>query len=105
MIIPYVDHQKDKNDVDISTTMSSTLPMAAMFTRNKMIGWASFVFALQTWLAGSPEQSRKSSTPGYLSVGMAFLALCVTYLPLFMPPNPARTGMTGTEAPPAIPPS
>lgn len=37
---------------------------------------ASFVFSLQTWLAESPEQSQKSGTPGYLSVGMA-----CTYLP------------------------
>lgn len=32
---------------------------------------ASVVFALQTWLAETPEQKRTSGTPGYFSVGMA----------------------------------
>ena len=32
---------------------------------------ASLTFSLQTWLAETPEQTRKASTPGYLSVGMA----------------------------------
>lgn len=32
---------------------------------------ASFVFALQTYLAETPEQARKASTPSYISVGMA----------------------------------
>ena len=34
-------------------------------------GRAALVFSLQTYLAETPEQSRKSGTPGYLSVGMA----------------------------------
>ena len=32
---------------------------------------ASLVFAIQTWLAETPEQNRTSGTPSYLSVGMA----------------------------------
>ncbi|EON67654.1 hypothetical protein W97_06797 [Coniosporium apollinis CBS 100218] len=52
--------------------MASTLPMAAIFTRNKIIGWTAVVFALQSWLGESPEQKRTSSTPGYFSVGMAY---------------------------------
>ncbi|KAG7008865.1 urea transporter [Physcia stellaris] len=75
LAIPYVDPTKDKDEKgDIATTMASTLPMAArrqMFTKNKMIGWASLVFAIQTWLAETPEQNRTSGTPSYLSVGMA----------------------------------
>ncbi|CAL8576200.1 hypothetical protein XPA_002092 [Xanthoria parietina] len=35
LIIPYAEPPKEKNETDISSTMSSTLPMAAMFTRNK----------------------------------------------------------------------
>lgn len=53
----------------------------------RMIGWyvyetvyysdrltmcrASFVFAVQTWLAQTPEQAKKAGTPGYLSAAMA----------------------------------
>ncbi|KAL8826788.1 MAG: hypothetical protein Q9191_003587 [Dirinaria sp. TL-2023a] len=78
LVIPYVDLSKDKDDKgDMSSTMASTLPMAAMFTKNKMIGWASLVFAIQTWLAETPEQTRKAGTPSYLSVGMSLMAVAV----------------------------
>lgn len=45
--------------------------MAAMLTRNRFVGWASFVFSLQSWLGESAEAKSTSSTPGYFSVGMA----------------------------------
>jgi len=35
LIVPYVDPPKEKSDGDMSSTMASTLPMAAIFTRNK----------------------------------------------------------------------
>ncbi|KAL2042918.1 hypothetical protein N7G274_003976 [Stereocaulon virgatum] len=104
LIIPYKDPSMKESDNDVASTMASTLPMVAMFTRNKMIGWASFVFAVQTWLAQTPEQAKKASTPGYLSAGMALLGLATTYLPLFMPP-PGTNRSTGTQAPPVAPPS
>lgn len=101
--------------------MSSTLPMAAIFTRNKMIGWTSVLFAIQTWLSETPSQRATSSTPAYFSVGMAVLSLgvvslatCSTtlkcdadsmfqvYMPLFLPPQAGRAGQgTGTGAPAA----
>ncbi|MCJ1469299.1 hypothetical protein MMC07_007932, partial [Pseudocyphellaria aurata] len=46
-----------------------------------MIGWASLVFSLQTWLAETPEQTRKAGTPGFLGVGMAFMAIVVVGAP------------------------
>ncbi|EAT91882.2 hypothetical protein SNOG_00387 [Parastagonospora nodorum SN15] len=55
----------------MASTMASTLPMAAIFTRNKMIGWVAVVFAIQSWLAESPEQAKTSSTPAYFQVGMS----------------------------------
>ncbi|OJJ43414.1 hypothetical protein ASPZODRAFT_154600 [Penicilliopsis zonata CBS 506.65] len=75
LVIPYVAPPNKKNDVDMSSTMSSTLPMAAMFTRNR----ASFVFALQSWLAESPDQKSTASTPAYMTVLMALMALVVVY--------------------------
>ena len=91
---------------------------------------ASVVLSLQNWLAETPEQKRKASTPGYFSVGMACTSYCsaasvafldfwgsplipsfvgpsvmavaVTYLPLFLPPQPG-TASTQTEAPPVVP--
>ncbi|BDD63325.1 hypothetical protein MAP00_008229 [Monascus purpureus] len=92
LVVPYVDPPKDKDNADMSGAMTSTLPMAAMFTRNRMIGWVSFVFALQNWLAESPDQKETASTPGYMSVFMSLMALVVTYFPLFIPPPSQRAG-------------
>jgi len=105
LIIPYLEPVAKDTSADMSSTMSSTLPMAAMFTRNKYIGWASVVVAVQSWLSESPETRKSSSQPAYFSVGMSLLALTVTYLPMFLPP-PAVPGAglsTGTEAPAAVP--
>ncbi|KAF2834262.1 hypothetical protein M501DRAFT_1001359 [Patellaria atrata CBS 101060] len=107
LIVPYLEPEKDKSEGDMMGTMSSTLPMAAIFTRNKMVGWTAVLFALQTWLAETPETRRTSNTPGYFSVGMAVMSLFVTYLPLFLPPGPVNraAGGSGTEAPAAVPPA
>ncbi|KAJ5397139.1 hypothetical protein N7509_005252 [Penicillium cosmopolitanum] len=84
LAIPYVDPPKSTSEADMSTgTMSSTMPMAAMFTRNRV----SFVFSLQSWLSESPEQKKNASTPAYMSVMMSLMALVVTYFPMFLPPQ------------------
>ncbi|KKA31209.1 hypothetical protein TD95_000826 [Thielaviopsis punctulata] len=108
LIVPYQEPAPKGNDaVELSSTLSTTMPMAAMMTRNRYFGWGSFIFSLQSWL-GESESSRKSTTaaPGYFAVAMSFMALIVTYLPMFLPPNSPRgfnTG-TGTEAPAPMPP-
>jgi hypothetical protein len=83
--------------------MSSTLPMAAIFTRNKIIGWTSVLFSMQQWLSETPAQKETASSPAYFSVGMSLLAVGVAYMPLFLPPNMGgKAGMgagTGTGAP------
>ena len=61
----------------MASTMSSTLPMAAIFTRNKLIGWTSVGIALQTWLSETPAQKAAASTPAYFSVGMGLLSCAV----------------------------
>ncbi|KAL2866017.1 translation initiation factor SU [Aspergillus lucknowensis] len=71
LAIPYVDPPKDKSDADMTGAMSSTMPMAAMFMRNRMIGWVAFVFSLQSWLGETAEQKRTATTPAYMSVLMS----------------------------------
>ena len=39
-VIPYQAPLAKENAADFSSAMSSTIPMAAMFTRNKYIGWS-----------------------------------------------------------------
>lgn len=38
-VIPYQAPVVKENPADFNSAMSSTIPMAAMFTRNKYIGW------------------------------------------------------------------
>ncbi|CAD0099705.1 unnamed protein product [Aureobasidium mustum] len=87
--------KKDMRRGDLGV-FGSTLPMAAIFTRNKMIGWVAVIFAVQNWLGETPESQKSGSTPGYMTVGMA-----LAYLPLFMPPVVAPGAGSGTEAPAA----
>ncbi|KAL4983553.1 translation initiation factor SU [Aspergillus falconensis] len=75
LAIPYVDPPKDKNDADMTGAMSSTMPMAAMFTRNRV----AMVFSLQSWLGETEEQKKNATTPAYMSVGMSLMALAVVY--------------------------
>lgn len=72
-------------------------------TPYSMIAWAAVLMGCQTWLAETPEQKRKASTPAWLSVAMsctsdltscACTCLClpltstrVLYFHLFYPPS------------------
>ncbi|KAL7951934.1 hypothetical protein V8C42DRAFT_305664 [Trichoderma barbatum] len=91
LIVPYQEPVVKGEVTDFSSTMSSTLPMAAMFMRNKFVGWIAVVFSIQTWLGESEDSKKSSGTPGYFSVGMSLMALAVTYLPMFLPPPGAKT--------------
>ncbi|KAF2220371.1 hypothetical protein BDZ85DRAFT_267653 [Elsinoe ampelina] len=99
LVVPYIE-PATKESNDISSTMTSTLPMAAIFTRNKIIGWTAVTMAVQSWLQETPENKSTASTPAIFSVGMAFMALGVSYMQLFMPPTP---GLGNTAAPSATP--
>ncbi|KAM5457179.1 hypothetical protein McanCB49686_003021 [Microsporum canis] len=92
LVVPYEAPPVKKTDGDISGTIASTMPMAAMFTRNR----SSLVFTLQTWLAESEDQKKASTTPAYMSVFMSAMAVIVTYMPLFLPPP-----QSGNKSPPA----
>ncbi|KAF1814484.1 hypothetical protein P152DRAFT_456735 [Eremomyces bilateralis CBS 781.70] len=105
LIVPYVEPEKEKNDQDMMSTMATTLPMAAIFMRNKMLGWTAVLFALQSWLSETPEQAKGSGNPGLFSVGMAFMSLGTTYMHLFLPPIPKPGSSSPTEAPAAAPPA
>lgn len=47
------------------------MPMAAMLTRNRLLGWLSVTFSVLGWLGESEEGRRNGSTPGYFSVAMS----------------------------------
>ncbi|CAK7223102.1 hypothetical protein SBRCBS47491_005087 [Sporothrix bragantina] len=100
LVVPYQAPAPAKDNADVASSMSSVMPMAAMLTRNRFIGWGAVGFSVLSWLGESEEARTNSSTPGYFSVGMSLMALVVTYLPMLLPPpggNPAATA----AAPPA----
>lgn len=100
LIVPYQEPAaKAGENAEFGSTVSSTLPMAAIFTRNKYIGWISVVFSIQNWLGESEDTTKSSSTPGYFTVGMSLMALLVTYLPMFLPQPSSPSGGTTTGAP------
>jgi hypothetical protein len=41
------------------------------YRRNKFIGWAALVLAIQNWLGESQDTKKTSSQPAYFSVGMS----------------------------------
>ncbi|KAJ4298664.1 hypothetical protein N0V88_003695 [Collariella sp. IMI 366227] len=71
LIIRYQEPAGKGDNVEFQSTIASTLPMAAIFMRNRYIGWASVVFAVQSWLGESEETKKSTSTPGYFNVGMS----------------------------------
>ncbi|KAF2861520.1 hypothetical protein K470DRAFT_214809 [Piedraia hortae CBS 480.64] len=104
LIVPYQE-RSEKSGEDFSSAISASMPMVAIFTRNKLIGWTSVLFAVQNWLA---EPAKKDdSMPGIFSIATSILALGAVYLPLFLPP-PQKAGVQpqpdGTGAPMPVPP-
>ncbi|KAF8476182.1 hypothetical protein BDZ91DRAFT_711128 [Kalaharituber pfeilii] len=99
LIIPYVPSEPKPEEAaaDFASTLSSTLPMAALFTRNKMIAWSALVFAVQAWLNETPAQLASGKQPGYFSIGMSAMSVVVTYLPMFKAPR--NVPASGTDAP------
>ncbi|KAI5795107.1 hypothetical protein EDC01DRAFT_71792 [Geopyxis carbonaria] len=101
LIIPYIPLDPKAEEQDMAGTLGTALPMAAMFTRHKMIGWTAVVFAIQNWLNETPGSLAAGKQPAFFSVGMAVMSLAITYMSLFFPPGGVPTGgsATGPAAP------
>lgn len=75
--------------------ISQTLPMAAMFMRNKMLSWSAVFLAIQSYLSepiNKPLTGKDNSgaQPPLLRILFAFVSLATCYLELFFPAtNPA----------------
>ncbi|VBB73238.1 Putative protein of unknown function [Podospora comata] len=105
LIVPFQEPASKGDNPELASTLSSTLPMAAIFMRNRYVGWAAVAFSLQSWLGESEETKKSNSSPGYFAVGMSLMSLIVTYLPLFLPPSPGLQHGSSTEAPAPLPPA
>ncbi|KAK1758598.1 hypothetical protein QBC47DRAFT_145892 [Echria macrotheca] len=98
LIIPYQEPAAKSDSAEFGSTLSSTLPMAAVFMRNRYVGWAAVVYSVQNWLGESEDAKKSNSTPGYFTVGMSLMSLLVTYLPIFLPPAPGLRAGSATDA-------
>lgn len=90
LVVPYK-HIPAKPRSEASAMISQSLPMAAMFMRNKMLSWASFFLAVQSFLnepANKPEGSDQQ--PPILRVLFSMVSLGTCYMDLIFPSsNPA----------------
>ncbi|KAK6460736.1 hypothetical protein DFJ63DRAFT_337489 [Scheffersomyces coipomensis] len=73
---------------DASSMISQTLPMAAMFMRNKMLSWAAVFLAIQAFLNEPVNVIKKegdTSQPPALRIGFALISLVTCYIDIFFP--------------------
>ncbi|KAI9904112.1 hypothetical protein N3K66_000641 [Trichothecium roseum] len=88
LIIPYQEPKgKEGGGSEVGSALGSTLPMAAMILRNKMVGWSAVVISVQNWLGESEDSKKNAATPGWVNIGMSVMALATSYLPMFLPPT------------------
>lgn len=83
--------------------MSQSLPMAAMFMRNKLMSWASVFLAIQTYLSEPINKPASSSDqalqPPLLRLAFAVIALATCYIEFFFPlTNPGLARQAAAEA-------
>jgi hypothetical protein len=62
---------------DRLVSCSSCFVSLFLLTRHRV----AVVFALQSWLAETPEQKKSASTPAYVQVGMSGMCVCLSLLP------------------------
>lgn len=93
LVVPYK-HFPAKPRGEASSMVSQSLPMAAMFMKNKMLSWASLFLSIQSYLnepINKPtSEDDQAQQPPLLRVLFAFVSLGTCYMDLFFPgANPA----------------
>ncbi|KAK9455985.1 hypothetical protein V1511DRAFT_496221 [Dipodascopsis uninucleata] len=97
LVVPYVPlPAKAQDDIQafMSQAVTSTVPMVAMFLRNKIIAWSALLIAIQSWLNESEASAAENSTPGWLRVVMSLAGMMVCYMDLIIVPK-AFTASSG----------
>ncbi|CCK71486.1 uncharacterized protein KNAG_0H00700 [Huiozyma naganishii CBS 8797] len=83
----------------VSGLLNQSMPMAAIFLRNKFVGWFALIQSIHYFLNTSEEeislatakeaQDKKNENPlekyPVLKVALSFIGLCVCYLELVFP--------------------
>ncbi|CAK9440175.1 uncharacterized protein LODBEIA_P42750 [Lodderomyces beijingensis] len=94
LVVPYK-HVASKPRRDASNIIAQSLPMAAMFMKNKVLAWAALFLAVQSYLQepiNKPQTDDKGQAeqPALLRILFAVAAVGTCYMDLFFPStNPA----------------
>lgn len=70
--------------------INQSMPMAAMFMRNKFLAWFAVLTTWHSYLTSQPDPANPSDSP-LMRIGMALMALVINYMGLIFP---------GTQPPP-----
>ncbi|ABN66683.1 predicted protein, partial [Scheffersomyces stipitis CBS 6054] len=98
-------HSPAKARNEASGMLAQSLPMAAMFMRNKMLAWSAVFLAVQSYLneplnkpAEAADSNSTPSQPPLLRVLFAFIGLVTCYLDLIFPGTSPYARRAVTEA-------
>ncbi|KAI3402922.1 hypothetical protein KGF56_004383 [Candida oxycetoniae] len=109
LVVPYK-HVPANTRKDMGNILSQSMPMAAMFMKNKVLAWAAVFLAVQSYLnepINRPltDGNDKPQQPAILQILLALIAAGTCYMDLFFPStNPAlrKTVKIATETVSAI---
>lgn len=85
--MPYV-HHPAKPRGEALAVIAQSLPMAAMFMRNRMLSWTAVLLAVQAWLnepRHKVESNDSKQQPAILRVTFAIMSLLMCYAELVFP--------------------
>uniref|UniRef100_A0A060TGL4 ARAD1D24354p n=1 Tax=Blastobotrys adeninivorans TaxID=409370 RepID=A0A060TGL4_BLAAD len=66
---------------------TNTMPLAAMFMRNKLLAWVALFTALQSFL-NEPFTQQSDAQPTWTSLVTALVGLVTCYMDFVIPPKP-----------------
>lgn len=81
-------HVPAKARSEASGMVAQSLPMAAMFMKNKLLSWTSLFLAIQSYLndpINKQEDSESQQQPPLLKIVFAIIAVCTCYIELIFP--------------------
>lgn len=86
-------HVPAKARSEATGMVAQSLPMAAMFMKNKLLSWTSLFLAIQSYLndpINKQDDPESTQQPPLLKIVFALIAVCTCYIDLIFPKtNPA----------------
>lgn len=81
--------------------VAQSLPMAAMFLRNKMLSWTAMFLSVQSYLSeptNKVKDPKDTSQPPLLKLAFAAISLVTCYIDIIFPSQPtAKTAKSAAE--------